>query len=231
MPTVIVRLSAITWLEWTARVMMPIRPSITSPSTVYARSQVVAYRKLGMRVGFRLGDWWPTSPAARAVRQCTTCPPGHELIVPVSPPRKAIARSGRHHGTNLPGPMFCWYVRNTYLENNLRKPGKTVQCGVPIDLSQIYVPAFVYASRDDHIVPWKTAFTSREILSGDVTFVLGASGHIAGVINPPAKNKRNYWADAPALATPTAGSRRRKAFPGAGGRAGPRGSRSTRGPT
>ena len=50
---------------------------------------------------------------------------------------------------NLPGPMFCWYVRNTYLEDNLRLPGKTVQCGVPVDLSLIDVPAFLYASRDD----------------------------------------------------------------------------------
>ena len=96
--------------------------------------------------------------------------------------------------TNLPGPMFCWYVRNTYLENNLRSPGKTVQCGVPVDLAQIDVPAFVYASREDHIVPWRTAYASTQILSGESTFVLGASGHIAGVINPPAKQKRNYWA-------------------------------------
>jgi polyhydroxyalkanoate synthase len=96
--------------------------------------------------------------------------------------------------TNLPGPMFCWYVRNTYLENNLASPGKTVQCGVPVDLAQIDVPAFVYASREDHIVPWRTAYASTQILSGESTFVLGASGHIAGVINPPAKQKRNYWA-------------------------------------
>jgi polyhydroxyalkanoate synthase len=98
-------------------------------------------------------------------------------------------------GTNLPGPMFCWYVRNTYLENKLRDPGGTTQCGVPADLSLVHVPAFLYASREDHIVPWKTAFASADILAGDTTFVLGASGHIAGVINPPAKNKRNYWAD------------------------------------
>jgi len=86
-------------------------------------------------------------------------------------------------------------VRNTYLENELRAPGGTVQCGVPIDLSQVHAPASVYASRDDHIVPWKTAYASCEILSGDNTFVLGASGHIAGVINHPSKNKRNYWSD------------------------------------
>ena len=102
--------------------------------------------------------------------------------------------SWNSESTNLPGPMFCWYVRNTYLENNLRSPGKTVQCGVPVDLAQIDVPAFVYASREDHIVPWRTAYASTQILSGESTFVLGASGHIAGVINPPAKQKRNYWA-------------------------------------
>jgi polyhydroxyalkanoate synthase len=95
--------------------------------------------------------------------------------------------------TNLPGPMFCWYLRRTYLENKLREPGGTVQCGEPVDLGAVRAPAFIYASKDDHIVPWKTAYTSTQLLSGDTTFVLGASGHIAGVINPPAKNKRNYW--------------------------------------
>jgi polyhydroxyalkanoate synthase subunit PhaC len=97
--------------------------------------------------------------------------------------------------TNLPGPMFCWYLRNMYLENRLREPGKTVQCGVPVDLSDIDIPAYVYASREDHIVPWTSAFASRKILGGQTTFLLGASGHIAGVINPPAKKKRNYWVD------------------------------------
>ena len=95
--------------------------------------------------------------------------------------------------TNLPGPMFCWYVRNMYLENNLSKAGKTVQCGEAVDLSLIDVPAFLYASREDHIVPWHTAFASSDLLAGETKFVLGASGHIAGVINPPAKKKRNFW--------------------------------------
>jgi polyhydroxyalkanoate synthase subunit PhaC len=95
--------------------------------------------------------------------------------------------------TNLPGPMFCWYLRNTYLENKLREPRGTVQCGEPVDLGAVTAPAFIYASRDDHIVPWQTAYASTQLLAGDTTFVLGASGHIAGVINPPAKNKRNYW--------------------------------------
>ncbi len=96
-------------------------------------------------------------------------------------------------GTNLPGPMFCWYLRNTYLENKLREPRGTVQCGVPVDLGAVTAPAFIYASKEDHIVPWQTAYASTQLLRGDTTFVLGASGHIAGVINPPAKNKRNYW--------------------------------------
>ncbi len=63
-------------------------------------------------------------------------------------------------GTNLPGPMFCWYVRNTYLENSVREPGKTIQCGVPVDLSDIDVPAFIYSSREDHIVLWRAAYAS-----------------------------------------------------------------------
>jgi polyhydroxyalkanoate synthase len=96
-------------------------------------------------------------------------------------------------GTNLPGPMFCWYLRNTYLENKMREPGATTALGEPVDLATIDVPTFVYASKEDHIVPWKTAYESTRLVGGDVVFVLGASGHIAGVINPPAKNKRNYW--------------------------------------
>jgi polyhydroxyalkanoate synthase len=95
--------------------------------------------------------------------------------------------------SNLPGPMYCWYLRQTYLENRLREPGGTVQCGVPVDLSRIDVPAFVFASREDHIVPWQTAFASTRLLGGKTRFVLGASGHIAGVINPPAKRKRHHW--------------------------------------
>ncbi|KQV87360.1 class I poly(R)-hydroxyalkanoic acid synthase [Pelomonas sp. Root1237] len=95
--------------------------------------------------------------------------------------------------TNLPGPMYCWYLRQTYLENRLREPGGTVQCGVPVDLSSIAAPAFIYASKEDHIVPWQTAYASTGLLGGETRFVLGASGHIAGVINPPAKRKRHHW--------------------------------------
>ncbi|MEY3665479.1 MAG: class poly(R)-hydroxyalkanoic acid synthase [Pseudomonadota bacterium] len=99
--------------------------------------------------------------------------------------------------TNLPGPMFCYYLRNMYLENNLRTPGKLSVSGDPIDLGKIQTPAFIYASREDHIVPWPSAYASVGLINagkrGKNRFVLGASGHIAGVINPPAKKKRSYW--------------------------------------
>jgi polyhydroxyalkanoate synthase len=97
--------------------------------------------------------------------------------------------------TNLPGPMFCWYLRHTYLQNELRQPGKLTVCGQKIDLGKIKAPVFVYASREDHIVPWDAAFESSKIMKGKVRFVLGASGHIAGVINPPAAKKRSHWVD------------------------------------
>ena len=97
--------------------------------------------------------------------------------------------------TNLPGPMFCWYLRNTYLENNLKEPGRAVVCGEPVDFGRIEAPAFIYGSREDHIVPWDAAYASTQLLKGKRRFVLGASGHIAGVINPPAKKKRSYWSN------------------------------------
>jgi polyhydroxyalkanoate synthase len=95
--------------------------------------------------------------------------------------------------TNLPGPWYCWYVRNTYLENNLRVPGKVQTCGMPVDLGKVRVPTYILATREDHIVPWKTSYLSTQLLKGDNRFVLGASGHIAGVVNPAAKNRRSYW--------------------------------------
>ena len=96
-------------------------------------------------------------------------------------------------GTNLPGPMYCWYLRNTYLENNLVVPDKVTVCGEKIDLRRIDAPTYIYASREDHIVPWEGAYRNTEVLAGKTRFVLGASGHIAGVINPPAKGKRSHW--------------------------------------
>ena len=95
--------------------------------------------------------------------------------------------------TNLPGPMYAWYIRHTYLENNLRTPDKLTVCGKPLDLSALDLPTYLLATREDHIVPWKTAYASTKLLKGDLTFVLSASGHIAGIVNPARANKRNYW--------------------------------------
>jgi len=100
--------------------------------------------------------------------------------------------------TNLPGPMYCWYLRHTYLQNELKQPGKLTVCGEQVDLGAIEAPFFIYGSREDHIVPWTAAYNSVPLISGKKRFVLGASGHIAGVINPPAKGKRSHWTNDPA---------------------------------
>ncbi len=99
--------------------------------------------------------------------------------------------------TNLPGPMYAWYLRNTYLENNLRVPNRVHCCGQAVDLGRIRVPAYVFGAREDHIVPWRAAYASAQVLTGvaaqNLRFVLGASGHIAGTINPASRNRRSYW--------------------------------------
>ena len=95
--------------------------------------------------------------------------------------------------TNLPGPMFAYYLRNTYLENKLVKPDCLTMCGVPVDISKLAMPAYVFAAIEDHIVPWKSAYESAKYLGSEPRFVLGASGHIAGSMNSVSKNRRNFW--------------------------------------
>jgi polyhydroxyalkanoate synthase subunit PhaC len=96
--------------------------------------------------------------------------------------------------TNLPGPYYAWYLRNTYLENNLIKPGKLTVCGEKLDLGLLKnLPVYLYGSREDHIVPLGGSYASTQVLPGKKRFVLGASGHIAGVINPPEAKKRSHW--------------------------------------
>ena len=95
--------------------------------------------------------------------------------------------------TNLPGPFYAWYLRNTYLENKLAQPNALTVCGEKIDLGRIDIPAYIYGSREDHIVPIGGAYASTQLLRGKKRFVMGASGHIAGVITPPAKKKRSHW--------------------------------------
>ena len=95
--------------------------------------------------------------------------------------------------TNLPGPMYAWYLRNTYLENNLIKAGKAAVGGERIDMRRVDTPLYIYGSREDHIVPIDAAYASTQVFLGPKRFVMGASGHIAGVINPPEAKKRSYW--------------------------------------
>ena len=95
--------------------------------------------------------------------------------------------------TNLPGPFFAWYLRNMYLENNLVKKNRLTVAGQRMDLSSITVPTYAMGAREDHIVPWESAWKSLTFLGGPKRYVLGASGHIAGSINPASKNKRSYW--------------------------------------
>jgi polyhydroxyalkanoate synthase subunit PhaC len=108
--------------------------------------------------------------------------------------------------TNLPGPMFTWYLRHMYLQNQLIEPGKLNGAGQALNLGAIDCPAFVYGSKEDHIVPWTSAYHATQLLGGKTRFVLGASGHIAGVINPAHKNKRNYWRAPEGQKAPSASS-------------------------
>jgi poly(3-hydroxyalkanoate) synthetase len=97
-------------------------------------------------------------------------------------------------GTRMARAAHSFYLRNTYLENNLIKPGKIVLKGVPIDLGTIHQDIYAVGTQQDHIVPWQSAWRISQLASGKVRFVLGGSGHIAGIINPPGKGK-GYWAN------------------------------------
>ena len=94
----------------------------------------------------------------------------------------------------MPAKFYSYYMTNMYLENNLAKPGKLTICDTPIDLTTIKIPCYFLSCVDDHIAPWKTTFKGTDLLKQS-EFVLGASGHIAGVINPVSKDRRHYWID------------------------------------
>jgi polyhydroxyalkanoate synthase len=95
--------------------------------------------------------------------------------------------------TNLPGPMYAYYLRNTYQDNKLAQPDALTMCGAKVSLKRVTMPTFVFSAREDHIVPWRGGYKSALTLGTQAKFVLGASGHIAGTINPASKNKRSYW--------------------------------------
>ncbi len=101
--------------------------------------------------------------------------------------------------TRMPARMHAFYLRNMYIKNLLGVPGGITLDGVPIDLSKVKTPAYFISTAEDHIAPWKTTWIGAKYLGGPVRFVLGGSGHIAGIVNPPAAKKYHHWTnDAPA---------------------------------
>ena len=95
--------------------------------------------------------------------------------------------------TRMPARMHSFYLRNMYIHNAMGKPGGIELDGVPIDLSKVTLPSYFISTVEDHIAPWKTTYKGAQYLSGPVRFVLGGSGHIAGIVNPPAAKKYHYW--------------------------------------
>jgi polyhydroxyalkanoate synthase len=95
--------------------------------------------------------------------------------------------------TRMPARMHSYYLRNMYINNRLGVPGALELAGVKIDLSTVRVPAYFISTAEDHIAPWKTTYKGSKYLGGTLRFVLGGSGHIAGIVNPPAAKKYQYW--------------------------------------
>jgi polyhydroxyalkanoate synthase len=95
--------------------------------------------------------------------------------------------------TRMPVMMHEFYLRNMYQQNRLVEPGGITLLGVPIDLRKIEIPTYILATREDHIAPWRSVYAATQLYAGPIKFVLSASGHIAGAINPPAANKYGYW--------------------------------------
>ncbi|MFZ1445080.1 MAG: class I poly(R)-hydroxyalkanoic acid synthase [Candidatus Dechloromonas phosphoritropha] len=95
--------------------------------------------------------------------------------------------------TRMPAAMHSYYLRNMYLENNLVKPGYLTLGGVKIDLRKVKVPCYFVSTLEDHIAPWKSTYMGALLPTGATKFVLGGSGHIAGIVNPPVANKYGYW--------------------------------------
>jgi polyhydroxyalkanoate synthase len=94
--------------------------------------------------------------------------------------------------TRMPAKMHTFYLRNMYLHNLLREPGGITLLGTPIDLSKVTVPCCFISTIEDHIAPWKSTYAGAKRFGGPVHFVLGGSGHVGGIINPPAANKYGY---------------------------------------
>lgn len=160
---------------------------------IFVDEQMVQYREMQLGKGGLLpgGDLASTFSFLRPNDLVWNYVVGNYLKGETPPPFDLLYWNS--DATNLPGPFYAWYLRNTYHENKLAKPNALTVCGEKIDLGSIDIPAYIYGSREDHIVPIGGAYASTQLLPGKKRFVMGASGHIAGVINPPAKKKRSHW--------------------------------------
>ena len=160
---------------------------------IFVDEQMVQYREMQLGNGGLLpgGDLASTFSFLRPNDLVWNYVVGNYLKGETPPPFDLLYWNS--DATNLPGPFYAWYLRNTYHENKLAKPNALTVCGEKIDLGRIDIPAYIYGSREDHIVPIGGAYASTQLLPGKKRFVMGASGHIAGVINPPAKKKRSHW--------------------------------------
>ena len=160
---------------------------------IFVDEQMVQYREMQLGKGGLLpgGDLASTFSFLRPNDLVWNYVVGNYLKGETPPPFDLLYWNS--DATNLPGPFYAWYLRNTYHENKLAKPNALTVCGEKIDLGRIDIPAYIYGSREDHIVPIGGAYASTQLLPGKKRFVMGASGHIAGVINPPAKKKRSHW--------------------------------------
>ncbi|MGI4879056.1 MAG: PHA/PHB synthase family protein [Janthinobacterium lividum] len=95
--------------------------------------------------------------------------------------------------TNVPATWHTSYLTDMYRDNLLMKPGGISVAGVPIDLTTVRTPSYIQAGRDDHIAPARSVYRMTQVFAGPLRFVLAGSGHVAGVINPPAQTKYQYW--------------------------------------
>jgi polyhydroxyalkanoate synthase len=93
----------------------------------------------------------------------------------------------------MPAAMHSFYLRNMYLANKLKDPGGLELGGVKIDIAKVKTPCYFISTVEDHIAPWKSTYMGARLPSGNTKFVLGGSGHIAGIVNPPVANKYGYW--------------------------------------
>ena len=106
--------------------------------------------------------------------------------------------------TRMPARMHSFYLRRMYQQNDLVKPGGVELDGIALDLRRIKVPSYLLSTREDHIAPWKSTYRGTQIFAGKTRFVLAASGHIAGVVNPPESGKYSHWVNDELPAEPDA---------------------------